>query len=198
MFLRSYYGFVKAVCVLCAVAIQFNAFAGWWADAKKVASEKWEQTKQAAPEKWEAAKKWTSDHKEEIIAGAAAVAAIAVICYGGGSSGSSDISTYQGGYEYTSSRSPEGAYMPFSAGQKADILKQNREKNGGVLRSDLSGKILEPPKQYTKGYKPSPNEAQVDHIKPKSLGGWNSAGNAQVLSREENLRKSNKYEGWKP
>ena len=195
MILKSNKRITKAVCVLCAVAIQFNACAGWWANAKQVAAEKWEKTKQVSAEKWEETKKWTSDHKEEIIAGAAIATTVAIICCGGGSSGSSDIVSPQSGYEYKSSRSAEGAYMPFSPGQKADILKQNRERNGGVLRSDLSGKILEPPKPYTKGYKPSPNEAQIDHIKPRSLGGWNSANNAQVLSREENLRKSNKYEG---
>ncbi|QIK53392.1 HNH endonuclease [Dysgonomonas sp. HDW5B] len=36
------------------------------------------------------------------------------------------------------------------------------------------------------------NQAEVDHVKPKSKGGTNASSNAQILSKEENLRKSNK------
>ena len=36
------------------------------------------------------------------------------------------------------------------------------------------------------------NQAEVDHINPRSVGGSNNTSNAQVLSKEENLKKSNK------
>lgn len=36
------------------------------------------------------------------------------------------------------------------------------------------------------------NKAEVDYIKAKSKGGTNASSNAQILSKEENLRKSNK------
>ena len=36
------------------------------------------------------------------------------------------------------------------------------------------------------------NQAEIDHIYPKSKGGTNSSSNAQVVSKDENLRKSNK------
>lgn len=36
------------------------------------------------------------------------------------------------------------------------------------------------------------NQAEVDHIIAKSKGGTNDSSNAQVLSKEENLKKSNK------
>jgi 5-methylcytosine-specific restriction endonuclease McrA len=33
------------------------------------------------------------------------------------------------------------------------------------------------------------NQAEIDHMQPKSKGGTNSSSNAQVLSKEENLKK---------
>ena len=174
--------FLKAISLLCAFSVQFNAFAGW--------SEVWsyvrDKTKSAAQD----TKEWISCHKEEITTTIAVATAVIIACNSGCGSVYSSPSHHSGGYAYKSSRSHEGAYKPFTQAQKADILRQNRERNGGVLRSDYSGKILEEPRRYTKGCTPSPNEAQIDHITPRSRGGWNSADNAQVLARDENLRKS--------
>lgn len=36
------------------------------------------------------------------------------------------------------------------------------------------------------------DQAEIDHIKARSKGGSNSNGNMQVLSKEENIKKSNK------
>jgi len=36
------------------------------------------------------------------------------------------------------------------------------------------------------------NQAEIDHINPKSQGGSNDNSNLQVLSKEENLRKGNR------
>ncbi|MBQ6286593.1 MAG: HNH endonuclease [Bacteroidales bacterium] len=36
------------------------------------------------------------------------------------------------------------------------------------------------------------NQAEIDHIDPKSRGGNNKSSNAQVLSKEENLKKGNR------
>jgi RHS repeat-associated protein len=83
-----------------------------------------------------------------------------------------------------------GPGKDFTQAQKRNILNANREKNGGTLLSDESGTQAGAPQQSKKGITPPSNEAQVDHIEPKSKGGSNSYKNAQVLTREENLKKS--------
>ncbi|PQL93488.1 polymorphic toxin-type HINT domain-containing protein [Apibacter adventoris] len=81
----------------------------------------------------------------------------------------------------------------FTAAQKESIYKANMEHNGGLLRSDKDGTILERAKKSEKGVTPNPNESQVDHVKPKSKGGTNDpSDNAQILSRQQNRDKSNK------
>lgn len=69
--------------------------------------------------------------------------------------------------------------------------------NGGVLRSDLDGQDLVMPQKSQAGVTSPPNEAQIDHIVPRNPAdsnleqGTNSYGNAQILSREQNRKKSN-------
>ena len=82
----------------------------------------------------------------------------------------------------------------FTKRQKKEILEENRRINGGVLRSDISGKELDYPSQTQKGVKANMNQAEIDHVYPKSKGGTNKSSNAQVISKEENLRKSNKIQ----
>lgn len=82
-----------------------------------------------------------------------------------------------------------GPEKPFTQAQKRKILAENRANNDGVIRSDQSGAQAVQPQQHTRGVTPPGNEAHVDHIKPRSKGGSNSSSNAQVLTREENLRK---------
>jgi len=79
----------------------------------------------------------------------------------------------------------------FTQSQKREIFESNKLKNEGVLRSDKSGIDLVASKKSTKGVTPPNNEAQVDHIVPRSKGGTNTRDNAQVLSRKENRTKSN-------
>ena len=84
----------------------------------------------------------------------------------------------------------EGGY--FTKRQKRQILEQNKRLNGGVIKSDKSGKILDPPTRSVKGQKANMNQAEIDHIEPRSKGGDNSSPNAQVLSKEENVKKGDK------
>ena len=109
-----------------------------------------------------------------------------------------------GGVKSSESGNPTGPYAnlkdskyvgegkKFTSSQKKNIIKQNMEKNGGVIKSDLSGKILVPATKSQKGVTPDPLEVHIDHIFARSKGGTNSYSNAQVLSRIENILKSDK------
>lgn len=83
-----------------------------------------------------------------------------------------------------------GPGKKFTQAQKARILEANRQANGGVLRSDLSRQQLANPVQSQRGVPATMHQAEIDHIKPRSRGGTNSNSNAQVLSKKENINKS--------
>ncbi len=99
----------------------------------------------------------------------------------------------KGPYSYLEDSASVAEGKSFTAAQKKKIIEENKNKNGGVIKSDLSGEVLVPATKNTKGVTPNPSEVNIDHIFPKSAGGTNSYSNAQVLSRAENIAKSNKY-----
>jgi hypothetical protein len=78
----------------------------------------------------------------------------------------------------------------FSRLQKAKIREANKAKNGGVLKDDKTGEILAEPMKHKKGVSPPPNEANIDHVFPRSRGGPNCYSNAEVRSRLGNIKKS--------
>jgi hypothetical protein len=82
----------------------------------------------------------------------------------------------------------------FTSTQKKIVIAENQRQNGGVLRDDRSGQVLVPGQQRQRGVPAPPNEAQVDHVYPKSKGGPNTYSNAEVRSRLDNVRKGKKLE----
>ena len=96
------------------------------------------------------------------------------------------------GYSEIPDHPSVGPGKDFTDSKKQKFIEMNRDANGGVVRSDKSGKVLDPATQSKAGVTPSPNEVNVDHIKAKANGGSNSSTNVQILGRDENIEKSNK------
>jgi len=76
--------------------------------------------------------------------------------------------------------------------QRKRILEENKKQNGGQYISDKSGQKLNQPTQNVKGKKADMNQAEVDHIVPRSKGGTNHNSNLSVISKKENLEKGNR------
>ncbi|PWW15290.1 RHS repeat-associated core domain-containing protein, partial [Chryseobacterium sp. AG844] len=106
--------------------------------------------------------------------------------------GKSSNSKEGGNYSHLKDHKSVGPGKPFTRTQKKNILNENMKRNGGVIRSDKSGEILDMPTQSKKGVKANMNQAEIDHVKAKSKGGANSYKNSQVLSKKENLDKLDK------
>ncbi|MBI2285191.1 MAG: hypothetical protein HYU71_15880 [Bacteroidetes bacterium] len=85
----------------------------------------------------------------------------------------------------------------FSPQQLKDAKKLNMELNGGQLRSDLDGSVMNPSKQSKKGVKADMNQVEGDHKNarnPKNTNlpqGTNSFDNLQLIPKKDNLKKSN-------
>jgi hypothetical protein len=90
-----------------------------------------------------------------------------------------------------------GPGKPYTKTQRANIYQQNMRANGGVLRSDVTGRELVMSSKSRSGVTPPENEAQIDHMNPlvppdpTATPGSNSYRNALVLSRVHNRKKSN-------
>jgi RHS repeat-associated protein len=79
-----------------------------------------------------------------------------------------------------------GSGKEFTAGQKKKIREYNELQNNGYLRSDQDGAFLDNPSRGSGNM----NQAEVDHKRAKANQGTNNYSNAQLLSKGQNLTKS--------
>ena len=103
-----------------------------------------------------------------------------------------EVSSSNGDYSNLPDPKNAGPGKKTTLTQRKQILEQNKNRNGGVIRSDQDGSILDPPSKMVKGQKANMNQAEIDHITARSKGGSNRNTNLQVLSKEQNLRKGNR------
>jgi RHS repeat-associated protein len=82
-----------------------------------------------------------------------------------------------------------GPYLKTTPTQRNKILDYNKKMNGGNIRSDIDGSIVDKPIKTPKGAKANMNEAQIDHIKERVNGGSNSNKNQRVASKQQNMDK---------
>ena len=83
------------------------------------------------------------------------------------------------------------AGKPFTKKTKQELKEENTKQNNGFKCQDCSVSLVDA-KKSKKGVKPPSNEAQYDHIFPKSQGGNGDKTNGQVLCRDCNRKKSDK------
>lgn len=192
--MKRFRGVLSLVLSLALVVNPAIAKADWW----ETASSAWDSTKAAcnktiavASEAYDTTTTWCGEHQEEIVGTAVAVGTAVVIA--AMNNGQAPPAKAAPAPVPVRGRAPVIAPgKDFSGSQKRAALGRNALNNGGVIKSDISGGVLLHPQKHVKGVTPPGNEAHVDHIIPRSLGGTNSLENAQVISRSENLAKGAK------
>ena len=103
------------------------------------------------------------------------------------SRGSSKYSHYN---HLVDDESSVGPYRDFTANQKANIIQANIA-HYGTLTSDTDNSLkLIVASRRARGKEVNVLEVNIDHVFPRSYGGWNSYRNAAVLSFAQNLLKS--------
>lgn len=124
-----------------------------------------------------------------------AVASLLALAHGACGGGATAICRPPGAggwYRYMANPSDVAPGKSFSPSQREAIIRENMRRNGGAVRSDLSGRILLRPQKSQRGVVPSPDEWQIDHMESRDGGGSNAFANAQVLARIENRIKGNR------
>ncbi|MBT2563794.1 HNH endonuclease [Pedobacter sp. ISL-68] len=101
------------------------------------------------------------------------------------------VPKWNGPVDYSSVKEPNtvGPGLETTRTQRQRILDYNKKINGGLLRSDEDGSVLNMPTNVPKGGKADMKQAEVDHIDERVTGGSNSIRNLRVVSKEQNLKK---------
>jgi hypothetical protein len=105
--------------------------------------------------------------------------------------GSLSDSSWKGSLDYSKLNEPRkvGPGLETTIAQRKRILEYNKQQNGGVVKSDVDGTIVDIPKKVSKGEKANMNQAEIDHIEERVNGGSNSNKNLRVVSKKQNLDK---------
>ena len=74
--------------------------------------------------------------------------------------------------------------------QARQMKEANRVHNEGELRDDVTGESMVDSAKSQSGMTPPTNEAQVDHVTPRSKGGTRAFDNLQLRTRKNNRIKS--------
>jgi RHS repeat-associated protein len=98
----------------------------------------------------------------------------------------------KGDYSHLKEPQKVGPGLETTSAQRKRILEENKRQNDGKLVSDGDGRPLNPPSKSEKGKPADMNQAEVDHKEARSKGGSNSNKNQRVISKEENIKKSDK------
>ena len=114
-----------------------------------------------------------------------------VLVHNGEPCKASTLPDWKGPVDYSDIADPKSVKVGgnFTAKQKQLAREKNIRENGGHLRSDIDGTVLEKAEKSKRGVTPSPNEVQHDHKQSKKARGDNSSGNMQITSRKQNRDK---------
>jgi RHS repeat-associated protein len=98
---------------------------------------------------------------------------------------------WKGSQDYSTLKEPKkvGPGLKTTSAQRKRILEYNKTQNGGVIKSDEDGEILDVPAKVPRGGKANMNQAEVDHVDERVKGGSNSNKNLRVISKKQNLDK---------
>lgn len=101
---------------------------------------------------------------------------------------------WKGPTDYSKIANPKnvGASTKPTPRQRQEMIKANKEQNGGILRDDKTGELMVESKKSVKGVTPPQNEAQIDHKISVDKGGTRDIKNLELRTRKNNRDKSNK------
>jgi RHS repeat-associated protein len=88
---------------------------------------------------------------------------------------------------------PDRAGKDFTPKGKQEVIDANKAKNDGKTVCEGCKTETTKPEKSQSGVTPPKTDTQVDHIKPKAKGGSGTPDNGQVLCRDCNVKKGDKF-----